>query len=152
MTYLINYSIPPFLKYHLVKQTFNDTILIYRKFFTKGTEVPQLLSTKPELQEIVTTLYLVLSQHPLIKFTLTAFIQLGQFQEGKLLGTREHVIPSRSKKCTFIISEIVRLVNESCAAIVSRSEDLKTQGSNWVFLSFTSLDIRITKLRPYTRS
>ena len=55
----------------------DKSVLLFRKYYTSKSHLPELLSQHDEMLDIIRTLQVVLMKHDYVKFSVRSFLIMG---------------------------------------------------------------------------
>ena len=98
-------------------------------------------------KEMVDVLHTMLSKHPHIKWSMNTHLLLSKLdEEGEFQGKRDYHIPVPIRHSWPDRQLVVRQIHEAGQQLMSRLDDLETEGSGFAFVAYVKNDINVYSL------
>lgn len=136
------------LSYKVVTRQYRDKHMVFRKFFAdKEAQRMDLLLENEQQEQMVEVLYAMLLKHPHIKWNINTHLLLSKLdEEGKFQGKRDYHIPVPIRQSWPDRKRVVRQIREAGQQLMSRLDDLETEGSGFAFVAYVKNDINVYAL------
>ena len=136
------------LSYKVVSSQYRGKHMIFRKFFAdKNARRSDLLLKNDQQEQMVDVLYTMLLKHPHIKWNMNTHLLLSKLdEEGEFQGKRDYHIPVPIRHAWPDSQLVVRQIHEAGQQLMSRLDDLETEGSGFAFVAYVKNDINVYSL------
>ena len=136
------------LSYKVVTSQYRGKHMVFRKFFVgKNAQDSNLLLKHDQQEQMVEVLYAMLLKHPHIKWNMNTHLLLSKLDEGgEFQGKRDYHIPVPIRHSWPDRQLVVRQIHEAGQQMMSRLDDLETEGSGFAFVAYVKNDINVYSL------
>ena len=136
------------LSYKVVTSQYRGKHMVFRKFFVgKNAQDSNLLLKHDQQEQMVDVLYAMLLKHPHIKWNMNTHLLLSKLDEGgEFQGKRDYHIPVPIRHSWPDRQLVVRQIHEAGQQMMSRLDDLETEGSGFAFVAYVKNDINVYSL------
>ena len=136
------------LSYKVVTSQYRGKHMVFRKFFAdKNARRSDLLLKNDQQEQMVDVLYTMLLKHPHIKWNMNTHLLLSKLdEEGEFQGKRDYHIPVPIRHAWPDSQLVVRQIHEAGQQLMSRLDDLETEGSGFAFVAYVKNDINVYSL------
>ena len=136
------------LSYKVVTSQYRGKHMVFRKFFVgKNAQDSNLLLKHDQQEQMVDVLYAMLLKHPHIKWNMNTHLLLSKLDEGgEFQGKRDYHIPVPIRHSWPDRQLVVRQIHEAGQQLMSRLDDLETEGSGFAFVAYVKNDINVYSL------
>ena len=136
------------LSYKVVTSQYRGKHMVFRKFFVgKNAQDSNLLLKHDQQEQMVEVLYAMLLKHPHIKWNMNTHLLLSKLDEGgEFQGKRDYHIPVPIRHSWPDKQLVVRQIHEAGQQMMSRLDDLETEGSGFAFVAYVKNDINVYSL------
>ena len=133
------------LSYKVVTSQYRGKHMVFRKFFVgKNAQDSNLLLKHDQQEQMVDVLYAMLLKHPHIKWNMNTHLLLSKLDEGgEFQGKRDYHIPVPIRHSWPDRQLVVRQIHEAGQQLMSRLDDLETEGSGFAFVAYVKNDINV---------
>ena len=136
------------LSYKVVTSQYRGKHMVFRKFFVgKNAQDSNLLLKHDQQEQMVDVLYAMLLKHPHIKWNMNTHLLLSKLdEEGEFQGKRDYHIPVPIRHSWPDRQLVARQMHEAGQQLMSRLDDLETEGSGFAFVAYVKNDINVYSL------
>ena len=136
------------LSYKVVTSQYRGKHMVFRKFFVgKNAQDSNLLLKHDQQEQMVDVLYAMLLKHPHIKWNMNTHLLLSKLDEGgEFQGKLDYHIPVPIRHSWPDRQLVVRQIREAGQQLMSRLDDLETEGSGFAFVAYVKNDINVYSL------
>ena len=136
------------LSYKVVTSQYRGKHMVFRKFFVgKNAQDSNLLLKHDQQEQMVDVLYAMLLKHPHIKWNMNTHLLLSKLDEGgEFQGKRDYHIPVPIRHSWPDRQLVARQMHEAGQQLMSRLDDLETEGSGFAFVAYVKNDINVYSL------
>ena len=136
------------LSYKVVTSQYRGKHMVFRKFFVgKNAQDSNLLLKHDQQEQMVEVLYAMLLKHPHIKWNMNTHLLLSKLDEGgEFQGKRDYHIPVPIRHSWSDRQLVARQMHEAGQQLMSRLDDLETEGSGFAFVAYVKNDINVYSL------
>ena len=116
-------------------------------FADKNARRSDLLLENEQQEQMFEVLFAMLLQHSHIKWNMNTHLLLSKLDgEGEFQGKRDYHIPVPIRHSWPDRQLVVRQIHEAGQQLMSRLDDLETEGSGFAFVAYVKNDINVYSL------